>query len=83
LLFSTYFKEREIKDQSSAKLANRSSGVISFYIIQRLIVKIGGNRFITDLEALIFEYEDDIDFLHIGFPSNWRELLSNIHNQKS
>lgn len=51
------------------------------YIIQRLLNKTEGNRFITDLEALISEYEDYIDFSHIGFPSNWKELLINVNNR--
>ena len=40
----------------------------AIYIIQRLLTITEGNRFITDLEALISEYEDSIDFSHIGFP---------------
>lgn len=50
------------------------------YIIQRLLNKTEGNRFITDLEALISEYEEYIDFFHIGFPLNWKELLTNVNN---
>ena len=55
----------------------------TIYIIQRLLTRAEGNRFITDLEALVLEYEDDIDFAHIGFPSNWRELLSKINSKKN
>lgn len=36
-----------------------------------------GNRFITDLDALISEYEDSIDFLN-----NWKELLMKAKNIK-
>nr|WP_295975492.1 Abi family protein [uncultured Bacillus sp.] len=52
----------------------------AIYIIQRLLNKTEGNRFITDLEVLISEYEDYIDFSHIGFPPNWKELLTNVNN---
>lgn len=54
----------------------------AIYIIQRLLTKIEGNRFITDLEALILEYEDNIDFSHIGFPPNWKELLTKVNIKK-
>lgn len=42
-----------------------------------------GNRFLMDLDALISEYEESIDFALIGFPSNWKELLGNLNNIKS
>ena len=51
------------------------------YIIQRLLTITEGNRFITDLDALISEYEDSIDFSHIGFPTNWKELLTNVNKK--
>jgi abortive infection bacteriophage resistance protein len=56
---------------------------VAIYIIQRLLTRTEGNRFVTDLEALILEYEDDIEFAHIGFPINWKELLTNVNNKKS
>ncbi|WP_049681459.1 hypothetical protein [Peribacillus loiseleuriae] len=52
------------------------------YITQRLLTKTEGNRFITDLQALILEYENDIDFTHIGFPSNWKEILIKVNSKK-
>ncbi len=52
------------------------------YVSQRLLTKVEGARFITDLEALISEYEENIDFAHIGFPPNWKELLYKINNKK-
>lgn len=36
----------------------------------------------TDLEALISGYKDSVDFPHIGFPSNWNELLNQLNNNK-
>lgn len=54
----------------------------AIYIIQRLLTKTDGNRFITDLEALISEYEFHIEFSHIGFPANWQELLKKVNKQK-
>jgi abortive infection bacteriophage resistance protein len=47
----------------------------AIYIIERLLTRTGGNRFITDLEAIILEYEDSLEFSHLGFPSNWKEIL--------
>jgi hypothetical protein len=35
----------------------------AIYIIQRLLTRTDGNRFVTDLEALILAFEDDIYFL--------------------
>lgn len=55
----------------------------AIYITERLLNKAEGLRFITDLEALILEYEDVIDFLHIGFPLTWKELLNNLNNLKT
>lgn len=55
----------------------------AIYITERLLNKTEGLRFITDLDVLILEYEDVIDFLHIGFPLNWRELLTNLNNQRT
>lgn len=52
------------------------------YITERLLTRTEGNRFITDLDALISEYESDIDFVHIGFPSNWKELLEKANKKK-
>jgi len=52
----------------------------AIYIIQRLLTKTEGNRFLTDLEALISEYEENIEFCRIGFPQNWKLLLVNVNN---
>ncbi|WP_445491530.1 hypothetical protein [Niallia sp. 03133] len=49
----------------------------AIYIMQRLLINMEKTRFVTDLEALILEYEDSIEFSHIGFPPNWSELLKN------
>lgn len=54
----------------------------AIYITLRLLTKTEGTRLITDLEALISEYEDSIEFSHIGFPSNWSELLLQLNKQK-
>lgn len=55
----------------------------AIYITERLLNRVEGLRFITDLDALISEYVDVIDFLYIGFPLNWKELLINLNNQKT
>ncbi len=34
------------------------------------------SSFLVQLEALILEYQDSINLVHIGFPENWLELLS-------
>jgi len=52
------------------------------YVIERLLTKTEGLRFITDLGALIDEYEEYIQFQHIGFPENWKELLETANNIK-
>ena len=75
------FKPRLFKEES--KQFDNQLIFAAIYIIQRLLTRAEGNRFITDLEALVLEYEDDIDFAHIGFPSNWRELLSKINSKKN
>ncbi|WP_077210389.1 Abi family protein [Bacillus dakarensis] len=51
----------------------------AIYIMKRLLTRTESQRFMTDLEALVHEYEDPIEFSHIGFPLNWRELLSKIN----
>ncbi len=75
------FKPRLFKEESQQ--FDNQLIFAAIYIIQRLLTRAEGNRFITDLEALVLEYEDDIDFAHIGFPSNWRELLSKINSKKN
>lgn len=44
------------------------------------------NEFLTELEKLINKYGDDISLKHMGFPINWKEILSfqkdlNINHQ--
>lgn len=75
------FKPRLFKEES--KQFDNQLIFAAIYIIQRLLTRAEGNRFIIDLEAFVLEYEDDIDFMHIGFPSNWRELLSKINSKKN
>jgi abortive infection bacteriophage resistance protein len=52
----------------------------AIYITLRLLTKTEGSRFLTDIEALILEYEESIEFSCLGFPSNWRELLRHVNN---
>jgi abortive infection bacteriophage resistance protein len=75
------FKPRLFKEER--KKFNNQLTFAAIYITQRLLTRTEGNRFITDLESLILEYEDNIDFSHIGFPLDWRELLSKLNDQKS
>nr|WP_281352589.1 Abi family protein [Cytobacillus depressus] len=75
------FKPRLFKEER--KQFDNQLTFAAIYITQRLLTKTEGIRFITDLEALISEYEEDIDFSCMGLPSNWRELLIKINNQKS
>lgn len=74
------FKPRLFKEEQ--RLFDNWHLFSAIYIIQRLLTKKEGNRFQTDLEALISEYEDSIDFTHIGFPSDWSQLLTQLNNQK-
>lgn len=64
------------------KLFDRGYIFAGIYITLRLLSKNEGQRFHIDLEALISEYEQDIDFVHIGFPSNWNDLLSQAQPRK-
>lgn len=75
------FKPRLFKEESR-QFSNRYT-YAAIYITERLLTKTEGSRFITDLAAIISEYEEDIDFAHIGFPSNWKELLEKLNRQKS
>lgn len=34
------------------------------------------NEFVTELEAIMDEYSDSISLVHIGFPENWRSVLT-------
>jgi abortive infection bacteriophage resistance protein len=74
------FKPRLFKEEKN--LFDNQLIFAAIYIIIRLLTKTEGTRFITDLEALIFEYEEIVDFTHIGLPVNWRELLINLNNKK-
>lgn len=75
------FKPRLFKEEAK-QFSNRHT-YAAIFITARLLTKTEGSRFITDLDALISEYEEDIDFAHIGFPSNWKVLLENLNRQKS
>lgn len=73
------FKPRLFKEE--IKQFDNCLSFAAIYITNRLLTKTEGNRFITDLEALILKYEDSVDFSHIGFPLNWRELLVKVNNK--
>lgn len=75
------FKPRLFKEEAK-QFSNRNT-YAAIFITERLLNKTEGSRFITDLDALISEYEGDIDFAHIGFPSNWKALLEKLNEQKS
>ncbi len=74
------FKPRLFKEEKAQINNNRIFAAI--HVMQRLISKTEGNRFITNLAVLISEYEEHIDFLNIGFPNNWTELLTNLQTKK-
>ncbi|MCM3164127.1 MULTISPECIES: Abi family protein [Bacillaceae] len=71
------FRPRLFKED--LKRFNNQKIYAAIYIIQRLLTREESRRFIIDLEALILEYDENIDFLHIGFPTNWKENL--IHQE--
>ncbi|RHW36026.1 DNA-binding protein [Neobacillus notoginsengisoli] len=75
------FKPRLFKEDAR-QFSNRHI-YAAIYLTERLLTKTEGIRFITDLDALISEYEEDIDFAHIGFPSNWKDLLEKLNKQKN
>jgi abortive infection bacteriophage resistance protein len=70
------FQPRLFKEEAS-KIDNRFI-FAAIYITQKLLTKTERTRLVTDLEALVLEYEDTIQFNHIGFPSNWKELLIKV-----
>lgn len=74
------FKPKLFKEEF--KHFNNRYTYAAIYITQRLLTKTEGIRFVTDLDALVSEYEEEIDFAHIGFPSNWKELLEKINRNK-
>ncbi|WP_332699221.1 Abi family protein [Halalkalibacter lacteus] len=74
------FKPRLFREEMR-QIDNRMT-YAAIYIIQRLLTRTDGNRFVTDLEALILAFEDDIDFSCIGFPINWNESLLKLNNKK-
>ncbi|MFY3791684.1 Abi family protein [Ureibacillus sp. MALMAid1270] len=74
------FKPRLFKEDS--KYFNNKHIYGAIYIMVRLLTKREGSRFIMDLDALISEYEEHIDFSHIGFPVNWKEILGKYNSEK-
>ena len=72
------FKPRLFKEDS--KKFDNQFIFAAITIIERLLTKTEGNRFITDLEALILEYEEFLEFSYIGFPTNWKDILDRINN---
>ncbi len=74
------FKPRLFKEER--KNINNNKLFAAIYIAIRLLTKVEGNRFITDLEALILEYENHVDFTYIGLPFEWKELLLIINSRK-
>ncbi|TXC79025.1 DNA-binding protein [Metabacillus litoralis] len=71
------FKPRLFKED--IRRFNNQKVYAAIYIIQRLLTRVERKRFLIELETLIQEYEEHIDYSHIGFPNNWRELLNNKH----
>lgn len=74
------FKPKLFKEESE-KFSNLDC-FAAIFIIERLLNNTEGRNFITDLDALISEYEEDINFTYIGFPSNWKELLEELNRHK-
>lgn len=53
----------------------------ALYVATRLITKLEGDRLLTELEALINEFEEQIDLSCLGIPLNWKDLLSKNINK--
>lgn len=74
------FKPKLFKDDRKQFVNDRVFAAV--YIIERLLTRPDGNRFIIDLEALILQYETSIESSLIGFPFNWKEILTKINDKK-
>lgn len=81
-----YNKELTFKPslfKEDKKLFDNNFIFSAIYIILRLLTKNEGTRLLTDLEALIHQYEDALEFEYIGFPSNWKVLLTNLNSKRN
>ncbi|WP_088052566.1 Abi family protein [Virgibacillus dakarensis] len=57
------------------KLISNKKVFAAIYVAKRLLTKQEVDRLLTALEALIDEYEEQIDLSCLGFKSNWKQLL--------
>lgn len=59
----------------SLKFKNTVFGYLQ--VLKELLVGTNDwNNFLIELEALIDEYQNDIELYRIGFPYNWKSLLN-------
>jgi abortive infection bacteriophage resistance protein len=65
--------------RNERKTINNQKIFAAIYVAKRLLTKQDGDRVQTSLEALIDEYEEQIDLNCLGFKENWKDLL---YNQK-
>jgi len=70
------FKPKLFKD--IFKIIDKSKLFAAIYVITKLLTKDEAKRLIINLEALVGEYKDCIDFVHIGFPKDWNTILRNV-----
>ncbi|MCA1320352.1 Abi family protein [Bacillus tianshenii] len=75
------FKPRMFKEDK--KNIDSQKLFAAIHIIQRLLIKSEGQQFVQDLESLVKEYSEDINYLHIGFPQDWKEILLKVNNKKA
>lgn len=68
--------------RETPRRVNKNKLFAAVYIAVRLLTEVEGKRFILDLEALIDEYKEYIDFSHIGFPTDWDTILSDAVTQQ-
>jgi abortive infection bacteriophage resistance protein len=74
------FKPRLFKAES--KLIDKSKLFAAIYVTIRLLPEADARRLVVNLEALIEEYKDCIEFKYIGFPNNWNTTLSTVIDQR-
>lgn len=51
------------------------------FILSNMLDKKSLTNFMIELNVLIEEYFNDINLLDIGFPENWKEIISNINDK--
>lgn len=57
------------------KIIDNKKVFAAIYVAKRLLTRQEGDRLLASLEALIDEYEGQLDLSRLGLKSNWKDLL--------